>query len=383
MGDPSDEKNASIPSWQKSDPSDAAPTSSESVSSPPSDNTSPSPTRPQLLELAATFLRDDGIRTATRDRQAAFLEAKGLSQDEVEKLLEVSEGDSAGSHPVSSTDGETTQQMESTASSNPHSNAPPIITYPEFLTPAPRPAPLITARRVLNTVYFGSAIAATMYGASKYLIEPMSSSLTEARHDFAQTVIVRLGKLNGKLEGAVSEIPKSLDAPKRGASLDGNSADTISLSSNDDDPAELFHVDIGTQTSPLLSRRASTSSTSSSSHPTTPDKHASINAQQSRLQVLHRHMADLLEANNDIGDADELNVSSIQDLKSYLDELVYNRPLIFDGHAYGAALGRTGDGKGGATAAKTDEIAKVKTEIRGIKGVLLSARNFPGGGRRV
>lgn len=26
-----------------------------------------------------------------------------------------------------------------------------------------------------------------------------------------------------------------------------------------------------------------------------------------------------------------------------------------------------------------DEIAKVKAEIRGVKGVLLSARNFPGG----
>lgn len=40
-----------------------------------------------LLEQASKFLKDPSIRDAPRDRKAAFLETKGLSKVEVEKLL--------------------------------------------------------------------------------------------------------------------------------------------------------------------------------------------------------------------------------------------------------------------------------------------------------
>ena len=42
-----------------------------------------------LLEQTSKFLKDPSIRDAPRDRKAAFLETKGLSKDEVEKLLGV------------------------------------------------------------------------------------------------------------------------------------------------------------------------------------------------------------------------------------------------------------------------------------------------------
>lgn len=41
-------------------------------------------------------------------------------------------------------------------------------------------------------------------------------------------------------------------------------------------------------------------------------------------------------------------------------------------NGYGAVGANAGD-------VNDDEIARVKAEIRGVKGVLLSARNFPGG----
>lgn len=43
--------------------------------------------------------------------------------------------------------------------------------------------------------------------------------------------------------------------------------------------------------------------------------------------------------------------------------------MYVNGYGAGPKIGETND----------DEIAKVKAEIRGVKGVLLSARNFPGG----
>ena len=47
-------------------------------------------------------------------------------------------------------------------------------------------------------------------------------------------------------------------------------------------------------------------------------------------------------------------------------------------NGYGGSMAGAGSGNGSE---RDDEIARVKAEIRGVKGVLLSARNFPAGGR--
>jgi hypothetical protein len=60
-------------------------------------------------------------------------------------------------------------------------------------------------------------------------------------------------------------------------------------------------------------------------------------------------------------------------LTEYLEDLVYVVP-----HRYG----RPGF-EGLTDSGDDDEISRVKASIRGVKGVLLSARSFPGMGRSV
>lgn len=58
-------------------------------------------------------------------------------------------------------------------------------------------------------------------------------------------------------------------------------------------------------------------------------------------------------------------------MREYCDELAYVQPATTYGFSGG--VGRAEE--------KDDEISKVKAGIRGVKGVLLSARSFPGGVR--
>ena len=92
----------SIPSWQRAQSTTLAspPTSdteepaqqqqAESTSEPGAEDSAerrPAAEGVSLLEQASKFLEDPSIRDAPRDRKASFLETKGLSKDDVEKLL--------------------------------------------------------------------------------------------------------------------------------------------------------------------------------------------------------------------------------------------------------------------------------------------------------
>lgn len=56
----------------------------------------------------------------------------------------------------------------------------------------------------------------------------------------------------------------------------------------------------------------------------------------------------------------------IRELRSYLDGLVY--PGLGLGSGFGSGVIVKGD----------DAVGRVRAEVRGVKGVLLNARNFPG-----
>lgn len=58
-------------------------------------------------------------------------------------------------------------------------------------------------------------------------------------------------------------------------------------------------------------------------------------------------------------------------LREYLDGIAYVPPVYGFNNGYGSS----------STSKEDDEIARVKASIRGVKGVLLSARSFPGGVR--
>lgn len=185
----------------------------------------------------------------------------------------------------------------------------------------------------------------------------MVASLTSSRHELADTAQTNLDKLIVKLGGMVSETPQKLL---------GSRERDVQDSDSDSDPSELFHRDIGVQTSlpttPTQSRPASP-----------PPATRALDEQSRHLHRLTSHIRDLNEASTSEGQ-DVANLSTtVSVLREYLDSLAYIPPT----YSYGSGGGMYGGNQKQETL--DDEISKVKAQIRGVKGVLLSARSFPGG----
>ena len=203
--------------------------------------------------------------------------------------------------------------------------------------------------------------AAAVYGTSKYLLNPMLDSLNMARHSFFETTSTSLETLNQKLESVVSTIPSSASRPKHQEFGVGRDLDVDDLESDISDPTELFHRDTGTQTSPPVSRSNSSASlTDSDSSCITP-----LSTQISELKTLNTNLSSVLSSSTSVVDEDEATLFGIRDLRNYLLEITYGRESeLFRGEVK----------KPNAD----DEISRVRAEIRGVKGVLLSAKSFPG-----
>jgi hypothetical protein len=198
----------------------------------------------------------------------------------------------------------------------------------------------------------------------------MEASLTQSRHDLLSHTTEQLEALNAKMSGMVSTEPqpKQNITGKKGSTDHPDDASDIT---NDSDPTELYHRDFGTQTSPALSRRAS------SSEDTSPDTPTDVIAgHTNRIRIMASHLKDL-EASGTSGATQEEDMGKqLTSLTSYLSDMTYSSPY----YRYGTP-NYTWSGTPGATGANDDEIEKLKTEIRGVKGVLLSTRNFPRSGR--
>lgn len=328
-----------------------------------------------IQEQAQKFLEDPTIKEASRERKLAFLESKGLKGEDAEALLDASNRTSP------SETHQKTSDVASTAVSTtsfdpprqtPPRDVPPIITYPEFLVHANKPPPLVTTSFLLNTAYLASGLAASMWGLSKYIIEPMQANLSESRHDFFNHASLKVESLNSKLSGMVSTVPSSALT----ASHKDDRADDASEKSDDSDPTELFHHDIGTQTSPtLLSRRNSITSSS-----TNPSSTAAPAQQEDRLRNLSSHLKDLQSSSRQGAESEgEIN-TQLSELNTYLSDMRYTNPYIKNS-AYGSTWPGLGAmSGGGSTADGNDEIDKFMKDIKAVKGVLLSTRNFPRAG---
>ena len=337
-----------------------------------------------LLEQASRFLEDPAIRDAPRERKVTFLESKGVRSEEIEELLgkaiaedatpDITEAGARAWSTVSvlrcwKMKSSHTNLMQAppkpseTATPRPQPrDVAPIVTYPEFLAQPTQQPPLITTRRLVNTAYITGGIMATMYGLSKYLIAPMAENMVESRHDFASHAQDQLEELNKRLAGAASVDPASTAKSKL-----SDVADDVSEA--DSDPTELFHRDYGTQTSPSLSRRPSISSTT--------DENPVVTGHENRLKILTSHLRELESTHsNDTASKDSLK-TKLSDLTTYLSEMSYQNQFYSGmGGLYGGNYGlpKTKDGK-------DDQVEVLKGDIRAVKGVFLSARNFPAGGR--
>ncbi|KAL3474971.1 peroxisomal membrane anchor protein conserved region-domain-containing protein, partial [Aspergillus californicus] len=400
------ESKRSIPEWQQRN-STPSPTSEPPDSTEAGKDTD----RSALLEQASTFLQDESIRDASTDRKISFLESKGLTSPEIDSLLGVSRNTEATrsnsdssaeeskSTSISSAEPEAPIQAPSSSTSPTQTPAsqqfnpaprdvPPIVTYPEFLLHQSKPPPLVTLHSVLYTLYGAAGLGATIYGASEYIVKPLLATLTDARHDLAATASENLKKLNEKLEQNVSQIPPSLLAadPLSSSRSDISDEDAESITS---DPTELFHRDIGTQTSQDLAQPPTTTATTDTTEPSTPSATETVITHQTRLESIGSHLRAFADAESQSTTLNDTTRTRISDLQRYLDSLLYSKSSypysattgygVYSTPGLDSGSGSTGVGKG-----EEDAISGFRAEIRGVKGALLSARNFPsgrGGGR--
>lgn len=178
----------------------------------------------------------------------------------------------------------------------------------------------------------------------------MVANLTASRLSLASTASTNLSKLIEKLEGVVSEIPEEISNDRIERQEEESEAG---------DPTELFHRDIGVQTSPPRSR------------PTTPLPPSPLEYQSTSLTSLTKSIRGLISDSNGEGENTTELETTIELLREYLDGIAYVPPVYGFNNGYGNTN----------TPKEEDEIARVKAGIRGVKGVLLSARSFPGGVR--
>ncbi|KAF1988980.1 hypothetical protein K402DRAFT_391147 [Aulographum hederae CBS 113979] len=388
----SDPKKASIPAWQQARPP-PSPDSEASSTTPATPKEEPREEEAQqeisggtkseqsmsLQEQGRRFLEDATVKDAPRAKKIEFLQSKGLPKEEIEKLL----GPISSQTPPSVPDrawafpsGESV--APSPSQSQQKREVPPIITYPEFLVHSNKPEPLVTTTRLLNTLYVAGGSAALLYGLSKYIVAPLSETLAAARHDLLSHTSTQLDGLNERLTGMVSTVPSIPSPESAGLGTARKESDDTDTESEASDPTELYHRDVGVQTTPNLSRR--NSQTSDSTLSVTPVD--TVTAQEHRFKAINGHLTDLVASSARTKDFTGDLTYQLTELTAYLNEMSYTSPYY--GTGYGGLDGRGVGGGGGSGPGswgkKDDAYEKFKAEIRGVKGVLLSARNFPAGG---
>lgn len=315
-------------------------------------------------EEVRQFLKDTSVKDAPDDKKREFLELKGVPKEAVNEVLHELAMQSVKEDTTVSA---AASKFDVSQFNRQHRDSPPIVTYPEFLVKPQKPPPLVTANRLFNTAYIVGSLATVFWGASRYLIEPMAAELTAARHELSNHSAEKTNDLNRRLESLVSSIPPVAKSLPLMASTTISDQESITS-----DPTELFHRDIGIQTSPIISRRNSTSSSSSSPSWEEEVKLVSMTKKhEDRLQSLRSHLDDILDGEVRGREGNTNLENSIGELREYLNELVYMPPKGIGIDAWGATGGTKREGE------KVDAIAAFKGEIRGVKGMLLSARRFP------
>ncbi|KAK3684256.1 peroxisomal membrane anchor protein conserved region-domain-containing protein, partial [Podospora appendiculata] len=374
MGD-SEDKGPDAPAWQTAQQS---PKTNDAQAQAEVDSNKPQAT---TLEQARKFLQDALVQTETTERKAAFLKSKGIPQSDIDELLldgasaaqpEPAQAQAVIQHTEPPADNAAEPLhprtiFDTTATTTIKDDRPPIVTYPEFLTKPTRPPPLVTVNRFLNTLYAFGGVSALVYGTSKFVVEPMVDALTEARISLHSNANESLTKLVDKLEKTVSELPPSTTANKKGSSSThpDDDDDDAATTSSYDDPTELFHRDIGVQTS--LPASPSMGYSSTTPNPNVPaEKPSGTQARKlAELSTAVRGLRDsLVSQTEDLGD-----IKTVLDL--FKDDLDTMTSAQMD---YGAGFSIYG---GGNRNEPDDEIKRAKENIRRVKGVLLSTRSFP------
>ncbi|RFU79855.1 peroxin 14 17 [Trichoderma arundinaceum] len=342
-----------VPKWQLSAPDD------ETTADAPQ---SQEDTQEDKLEVARRFLEDDAVKTAPRHTKVDFLKSKGVGDDDIEYLLGGSEEASSAAKDAAPTDEsnqKALQVLERSFAPKPPAvpdspapilaggDRPPVVTYPEFLTKPQRDPPLVTTNGLLNTLYAFGGLSTFLYAASRYAVEPMVEKLTSARIDLHETTSKKLEAILTQLESTVSVVP----------SYKNSGANATSETNDTEDPSEMFHRDVGTQTS----------------FPTSSSSQGKDEA-QSKIQA--DRLAKLAKSLKGLTDDFKKQSNESQDIKVLLDVFSDELDNMTYGH-HADLYGGFDFNKKKKKSDSEDEIRKVRDNIRRIKGVLLSARTFP------
>ncbi|KAI1099738.1 peroxisomal membrane anchor protein conserved region-domain-containing protein [Jackrogersella minutella] len=361
MADP---KGTNIPSWQQSE--------SETDAAPETDHPHDVDATEVTLEKARIFLKDESVKNSSLEKKTEFLKSKGFDDAQIQELLEVEQQDAQASSTSPTTnksdpEGDNTPQtseddkdVETTAPVASSTSAPaPIITYPEFLTTSPKPPPLITPSRLANILTVSGSIWTLLYGTARYVVSPMVESLNDTRTDYYAHVNEKLEQLVEQLEGVVSEVPYKSGKLLKSKQEEGYYDDNESTFS---DPTELFHRDIGTQTSPVvLAQDLAMTSSNQTDKP--------IDAQARRLTALRASLREMNDMHlRRAEDSSNLN-ALLREVREEVDKLGAPPPTDFSAFHGGLGYGRSME--------PNDEVKKTKDAIRSVKGIFLSARSFP------
>ena len=347
-----------------------------------------------------------------------FLKGKGLGEDSVDIVRQSlasrqssesrESANPSRSHLDESSPPRQTFDQSYGRSSNPEqevpSPQPPIITYPEHLFPTTKPAtrqqpPLVTPTALLRTLYTSAAAAALTYGTSRYLLSPMLEELSAARHDFASHTKSRVDELNDRLAKTVSVDPgirpeKTQVAAHQDTEVYDHETET---GSQDSDPTELFHRDFGTQTSSAHSRRGSNNrrrtrrrtdsrGSDSSSISDKSERGKSSNQAADAIETQTQHLFKLRDLCKSLTSStlssetpsDPLTAlsNSTKSLRDDLNTLTAETKDSRESHPL--AIHSSSNDQTERNRKEQEETSKMRAEIRSVKGLMLSARNFPG-----
>ncbi|TKA69753.1 hypothetical protein B0A55_08305 [Friedmanniomyces simplex] len=359
------------------------------------------------LDMVDAFLADPKVKDEPIDKKRAFLQSKEIPVETIDHVLKPDNNPTTPTFDTTDFRAFKQQQQQQQPPSQPPpqpattttTTAPPIITYPEFLLSAHKPSPLVTPTRLLNAAYLAGGLATLVYGASTFLFQPLTDTLTASRHDFAAHSQGKLDELNDRLGKLVSKVPPppptgTETKPETEAEdMMANENKTDDSSTSDSDPTELYHRDMGTQTIPLPPTHQPSSdpfipATSTSDPPPSTRATDPTTYQTTGLTILSTHLSELLTGLTDPqAAANKDRAAEARRLRHCVDGMLYG------GSAWSSSQLGLGEERwrveGGFEGKKQGEgevgglektVEELKREIRGVKGVLLSARRFPGVG---
>ncbi|QIW97133.1 hypothetical protein AMS68_002651 [Peltaster fructicola] len=308
------------------------------------------------------FLQDPAVKDQSTEKKRTFLKSKDMPAYLIDEELSIVRSNLEASEFAGF---RTQTQSEEVPLTTQQQTPAPIITYPEFLANAHRPPPLITPTRVLATTYVASATAALAYAANTFLVKPMAAALTDSRHDLAMHSLYKVDDFNSRLEKLVSQIPKNPNS---------KDDETDSLAA---EPTELFSRDQGTQTAEVIAQ------SDAQIHKVTILDPVAATKQAEKLQSIQKHLEEVLAGAEKESKAVEEREGNVRKLRHYLDSLSYGGSSVNIWSNVGGRFGweQNVNEQQKEKEKREDAIEDLKKEIRGVKGVLLSAKRFPAVGR--